>query len=499
MEFKALIKNTGFMMVAKVAQFAAGLITTKLNAIFLGVSGVGIINQLNFLTQKISEFTTLSMAEAVVKQIAENKNEKNANEIISSAFKSYIILVTSFSVISILLLLLFSRVLSNYIFGNEDLLSYFFIAVFTFPLLIIGSIPFAILKGFRDIKLISQIRIGIILMNLIFAVPLIYFYRLEGAVVYVPISYFVDMLFHFIIAQKLYFKELGITIKTIFKASFRSDFVKELFHFSGFGITVGAYGIFSEFICRSIVVSHLGVNQIGLYSPIIMWASVITGFLLPALSTYLYPRFCELKEKSEITSLLNDALRLGSFVILPLILIGIPFRELIILWFYTKEFIASAKFLPYHFLGLLFYVWFYVFTQAMTPTGRIKQHGFFQILYFSLDILVTYYFVNKYGLYGWMLKHVVSPFVFFFVYSIYSYKKMGFRVSKANIIFMGFALTSSFLLLLLINLTEFGNLIAYFVGPLLLVSSFFFLKKSEKSFLYEKYNSLEKLIKNKNQ
>jgi PST family polysaccharide transporter len=146
MEFKALIKNTGFMMVAKIAQFAAGLITTKLNAVFLGVSGVGIINQLNFLTQKISEFTTLSMAEAVVKQIAENKNEKNANEIISSAFKSYIILVTFFSAISILLLLLFSEVLSNYIFGNEDLLSYFFIAVFTFPLLIIGSIPFAILK-----------------------------------------------------------------------------------------------------------------------------------------------------------------------------------------------------------------------------------------------------------------------------------------------------------------------------------------------------------------
>lgn len=495
MEFKLLIKNTSFMMVSKIAQFVAGLITTKLTALFLGITGVGIINQLNFLTQKISEFTTLSMAEAVVKQIAENKNEKNAKEIISSAFKSYIILVTLFSVISIIILLLFSKALSNYVFGNEDLLSYFFIAVFTFPLLIIGSIPFAILKGYRDIKLISQIRIGIIIINLIFAVPLIYFYRLEGAVVYVPISYLVDMIFHFTIAQKLYFKKLGISIKSISKASFRSDFVKELFHFSGFGITVGTYGIFSEFTCRSIVVSHLGINQIGLYSPIIMWASVITGFLLPALSTYLYPRFCELKEKSEIVGLLNDALRLGSIVILPLILIGIPFREIIISLFYSKEFISAAKFLPYHFLGLIFYVWFYVFAQAMTPTGRIKQHGFFQILYFSLDMLVTYYFVNKYGLYGWMLKHLISPLVFFIVYAIYSYKIMGFRVLKENIIFMGFALISSFLLLLLINVIEFGNLMAYFVGPLLLVGSFFFLKKSEKAFLYEKCNSLKKLIK----
>lgn len=495
MEFKALIKNTSFMMVTRVAQFAAGLVTTKISAVLLGTAGIGIINQLTFLTQKMSDFTTLSMVEAVVKQIAENKVKKNANEIISSAFKSYIILVSSFSVISITLLLLFSKVLTNYVFGNGNFTGYFFIAIFTFPLLIISSIPFAILKGFRDIKLMSQIRIGIVFTNLLFAVPLIYYFRLDGAVLYVPLSYLVDLVFHYIVAQKLYFKKLGINVKSIYTASFRTDFVKELFYFSGFGITVGTYAIFSEFICRSIVVSHLGIDQIGLYSPVIMWASLMTGFLLPALSTYLYPRFCELKSTDEITGLLNDSLRLGSMVIIPLLLIGIPFRELVILLFYSKEFIAAAKFLPYHFLGLLFYVWWFVFTQAMTPTGRIKQHGIFQILFFSLDMLVTYYFVNKYGLYGWMLKHIVSPFVFFFVYSFYAYKKMEFRISNENIILMGFALISSLILILLINLTDYGNKIAYLVGPLLLASSFLFLKTTEKSFIFEKVNQIKKLFK----
>jgi O-antigen/teichoic acid export membrane protein len=487
MEFKSLIKNTSFMMVTRIAQFAAGLVTTKISALLLGTSGIGIINQLNFLTQKMSQFTTLSMVEAVVKQIAENKVDKNANGIISSAFKSYIILVSSFSIISIALLLIFSNALTNYVFGEGDFIAYFFIVIFTFPLLIISSIPFAILTGFRDIKLISQIRIGIVFTNLLFAVPLIYYFRLDGAVAYVPISYLVDLLFHFIVAQKLYFQKLGINVKSICNASFRTDFVKELFYFSGFGITVGTYAIFSEFICRSIVVSHLGVEQIGLYSPVIMWASMMTGFLLPALSTYLYPRFCELNKTHEITGLLNDALRLGSIVIIPLLLIGIPFRELIITLFYSKEFIGAAKFLPYHFLGLLFYVWWYVFAQAMTPTGRIRQHGIFQILFFTLDMLVTYYFVNNHGLYGWMLKQIVSPFVFFFVYYFYAYKKMEFSISKENSILMGFALISSLILILLMNLTDYGNKIAYILGPLFLISSYFFLKKEERTFINEKY------------
>ena len=481
-------------MVTRVAQFSAGLITTKISALLLGTTGIGVINQLNFLTQNMAQFTTLSMAEAVVKQIAENKVEKNATEIISSAFKSYIVLLSAFSVISIVLLLLFSNVLTNYVFGEGDFIYYFFIAIFTFPLLIIGSIPFSILKGFRDIKLISQIRIGIVFTNLLFAVPLIYYYKLDGAVVYVPISYLVDLLFHFIVAQKYYFRKLGVTLKSIYYAPFRTDFVKELFYFSGFGITVGTYAIFSEFICRTIVVSKLGVDQIGLYSPVIMWGSVMTGFLLPALSTYLYPRFCELKSTGEITGLLNDSLRLGSVVIIPLLLIGIPFRELIITLFYSKEFIAAAKFLPYHFLGLLFYVWWYVFTQAMTPTGRIKQHGVFQILFFSLDMLVTYYFVNKYGLYGWMLKHFVSPFVFFFVYSFYAYKKMEFRLSIENVILMGFTLLSSLLLIALTFVKTYGNIAGFFVGPVLLISSYFFLKKSERNFIFEKVSHIIKIF-----
>ncbi len=471
-------------------QFAAALVTTKLSAILLGTVGVGIVNQLTFLTQKMSQFTTLSMVEGVVKQIAENRNNEDAANLIKSAFKSYIVLVSIFLVISITFLSIFANTITNYIFGDLVYLPYFFVGLFTFPLLILGSIPFAMLKGFLDVKTIARARIGIVFVNLLIAVPLIYYFRLKGAIAFVPISYVVDLLFHYFYARRKYFKTYRINFLSIITAPFKMEFVSELFLFSGFGITVGSYAIVSEFTCRAIVVSNLGVDKIGLYSPIIMWASVFTGFLLPSLSTYLYPRFCELKTNREISGLLNDSLRLGTLMIIPLILVGIPFREFVITVFYSKDFIEASNYLPYHFLGIAFYVWWYVFTQAMTPTGRIKQHGLFQLFFLSTDILVTYFSVKLFGLWGWMLKHTISPFIFFWVYLLYSKKNMGFELSWKNLVLMIYLFSGALALILSDKFLISGWLLNYFLGPMMVIISFFLLEKTEKNYLLAKISAI---------
>lgn len=494
MEFKTLVKNTSYMAVTRLAQFAAGLVTTKISALLLGTVGVGIVNQLSFLTQKMSQFTTISMVEAVVKQIAENRNKENVAELIKSSFKSYILLVSTVLVLSTSFLCLFSHALTNYVFGDSKYLPYFFIGLYTFPLLIISSIPFAILKGFRDIKSISRARIWIVFVNLFIAVPLIYLYNLSGAIAFVPVSYFIDLIFHYFYANKYYFKTYDINLRSILAAQLNLTFVKETLLFSGFGLTVGTFSIVSEFTCRSIVVSNLGVDKIGLYSPIVMWGSVFTGFLLPSLSTYLYPRFCELKTEVEISGLLNDSLRLGTLMVLPLLFLGIPYRELIISIFYSKEFASAAKYLPYHFIGIVFYIWWYVFTQAMTPTGRIKQHGLFQLGFFSLDILVTYFFVENFGLWGWMLKHIISPFIFFLIYWLYAKKYLGFKLSGKNIILMSYLLVSSSLLILLDKSIKFGDQIIYILGPMMLIGTFLLLEPSEKIFIQGKLEGYKKKI-----
>ena len=489
MELKKLIKNTSYLAGTRVAQFFAGVARSKINAVLLGTTGIGIVNQLTFLSHKMGQFTMLSMSEAVVKQIAESRDDEKIKELVSASLKSYIVLVLSFMILSIIIFAYFSQELTVYVLGDTKYLAYFYIGLFSFPILILNSIPFAILKGFKDVKSISIARIGIIISNLIVFVPLVLLYRLKGAVIYIPFSYIITLLFNYLLTRKYHLRRLNIELKTIINAQIKKSFVKELVLFSGFGLLIGSYAIVSEFMCRSIVVSQLGVDSIGLYSPIITWAGLFIGFIIPSFSTYLYPRFAETKSNKEISGILNDAIRLSTFTLMPLLFLGIPYRDFFIELFYSKEFLGAAKYLPYHFFGMIFYVWWYIFSQSMTPTGRIKQHALFYTLFMTLDIGVTYIAVPVWGLYGWMLKHIISPVVFFIVYSVYANKSMDFKFDKSNILVMLYLFSGSIILVLLALWPKF-NFILYVLGPFLILIAWFLLKENEKSFLLKKVEVL---------
>lgn len=93
MELKKLIKSTSFLISTRFAQFFVGTVRAKINAIFLGTEGIGIVSQLDFLSQRITQITQLSMNDAIVKQIAENRDKDNIKDVICSSLKSYILLV----------------------------------------------------------------------------------------------------------------------------------------------------------------------------------------------------------------------------------------------------------------------------------------------------------------------------------------------------------------------------------------------------------------------
>jgi O-antigen/teichoic acid export membrane protein len=493
--FKELTKNTSILGLARIVEFIVGLLKIKLCAVILGATGIGIFNQLNFLSNKMSTFTLLSTGEALVKQIAESIDAENSNKLLLAALKSYILLVTVFMIASLAVLYALSETITLYVFGDIKYFQVFLVAVVSLPLLIVNSIPYSIMRAMKDIKTIAISRVVSVIINILHTLPLIYFWSLEGAVVSVFLSHLVSLFINVLYAKKLYFSRFNITFLSIIKADLLDKYVKELIRFSGFGLSIGLYVIVSEFVCRAIVVSYLGVDAIGLYSPIIMWSSLFTGFLIPALTTHLYSSLCQTKKNSEISNLLNDGLRLATLGLLPLLFLAIPFREFIITLFYSLEFIAVEKYLPYHFIGVVFQVWFSVLSSSMTSTGRIKQHGVFRFLFLSLDILITYVCVIQWGLYGWMLKHIISPVIFYFVYVFYCKKNMGLNFCNNNIAVMLYLFYGSLFLILVDEIVTFGYIANYFIGPLMLLCSGFFLRDFEKDALLFRANNVINRIK----
>ena len=487
MELKTLFKNSSYLISARVAKFGSGILRSKLIAIYLGTLGAGIVSQLLQITTSMYQFTVLGMNDGLIKQIAESdKNEEGFDKKLTGLIKSYVFIVILILVGAIIFLMVFSKVLTVYVFGDSKYYLYFLIGLVSFPILIINSISTAVLRGFKLIKYIARSELIVIIVNLVLFVPIVYFWGITGAVIHVSLSLLTILIVnHYYANRKILFK-LNIKTVDIIKARINRSSIRELVSFAGFGLTAGIALVFTDIITRAIVVTKIGISQLGVYTPVNYWGSLFDGFISPSIITYLYPRLSEAKTDEEVTGILNDSLRFITLLFLPFLLISIPIRYEIIPLFYSKEFNSAGDYLPWHFMGVLFYLWMLMFMQAMTARGRLKTEGVMVIITCLIDIGVVYYFVSNYGLYGWMLKFIISPVIFFNFSLFYFKKNFGFRLERKNLVIMSY-IVGAFVLQMGIEKFITGNYkINLLIGLILTGLSFLFLTKSEKDFAVDR-------------
>lgn len=487
MELKKIVKSTSFLVLSKVFQFIIGIVRSKLAAVYIGTTGIGVFTQVNYLVNMISNTALLSMNDGLVKQIAQNKTDPKFREILRSIFKSYSVLILITTLIAVLLGIVFSKQLTIFFLGDVKYEVYYLIGLSCLPVTMANSISFALLKSHKATRYISRSNIASSVITVIIFVPLILLFKTTGAVISVAVNYLVLLIINNYQARKHILNEIGIRFIHLFNGKTNKSHTKELLNFAIFGATSGFILIVSESICRSIVVNKLGIEKLGVYSPITSWGNLFQGFILTSLSIYLFPRISEAKDNREISGIINDFFRLITFVILPFIIIAIPIRRIIIPIFYSGAFIEASIYLPWHFIGLMFYSWFYILTQVMTPIGKIKQHGILTIGFSIFNILVVYFFTSKFGLYGWMLKFIFGPVVFFIIYLLFINKAIKFKIHKSNVILMSYAITMTFVIIMLDNM----NIRYIFaIGVVLLLV--FFLKPSEKALISAKIKAMHR-------
>jgi O-antigen/teichoic acid export membrane protein len=494
MEIKKLAQNTSLLAFPKIIKFFIGIVRAKLVAIYLGTLGAGVVSQLTNILQSISVFTTAGMADGMVRQIAIVNSEGGDKKEIASIIKTYAIPVIFLTILVYALGYIFGKFITTYVFGDLKYYNYFLIGFSALPIMTLSSTSFGLLKAYKKIKLLMFAEIGIIIVNFFVFFALIYFYGLTGAVIYVTTTYLSTFIIYNYYVRTQILNKIGISLFDIYRAKFNKKHFHELLHFVGNTLTAGVFATFVEVTSRSIVVTTLGVDKIGVYSPIIAWSALFTGFILPSLSTYLYPRLSEAKSDKEIVSIVNDVFRLMTYVALPFITIAIVTRNYIIPLFYSKEFVEATIYLPFHFAGLLLVIWNYGFAQIYTPSGRIKVITLFSIIQNIMFLAIVYFLVPAYGLWGWTARYTIGIFISCTMSFTYWYFTIRFRFTKENrILLISIIVFMTFLLIFRDNL-----LISSILGFGGLTMTWLMLKKKERDFLINKLKLIKFLGRKKN-
>lgn len=490
MELKKIFKSTSQLGISRVIQAVLGIVRSKLLAMLVGTTGIGIINQVNFTSRQLSKFTLLGMNDGLTKQIAESKKEDNFRDIFCSAQKAYIVLNMIVTIIAIILILFFSEKLTIYFFGDIKYFKYFLIAVIIFPTLLLNSYSRAVLKAFKLIKYIARTQIIASVASFVVFIPLVFLYDIYGAIISIVVMFVVQLMVNTWHAKKKVLSEYKITYKDILKSKIDDKRMKELMVFGGFGLTLGLYQIVADVFGRSILINQLGIDHLGIYAPALALGDKFQTIVVPALYTYLYPRFSELKNNhNNISNVVNDSWRMVGFFSMVMLFFGISSRYLLVPLLYSHDFIDAAKYIPGHFLGIMFFMIAVPLSQVFTPTGRIKIYSLFQFFRFTLRIVVIYFFVPLLGLGGYMLRFIIPPFLFGIIFFLYLRKEIKLKIDKKNILLFSYIIGGSTLLYFI---SEYNSHISIILGILLILTTYFILTKKEKEQIKGKIQSLFK-------
>ncbi|WP_316632900.1 oligosaccharide flippase family protein [uncultured Flavobacterium sp.] len=393
--YRQILKTTSLFGGVQFFTILISIIRTKLIAIFIGPAGMGIIALLNSTLGVVSGISGLGMETSAVKNISENyKNDdlKTVSRTIQIIKK----IVFFTGILGMLLVIIFSKVLSIITFGDSSqTYSFVFIAV-TVLFKQLSSGQLAVLQGLRQMKLLAKANLYGNLFGLLFSIPLYYFLRIEAIIPTIIIASLSALLFSFYYSDKIKIDKEKIS-KTVLLTEGKS--IIKL----GFMLTISnVLTLLSTYLVQIYISKSGGLEQVGFYNAGFTLLNSYVGIIFTVMSTDYFPKLASVNSDNEkVRSSVIQQAFISIIIITPIIVLFLTFISIIIQLIYTPKFNEIIPMVCFGILGMLFRAVSWAMGFILIAKGDskmfVKTAIGFNILSLIMNIL-GYYFYGLEGL-----------------------------------------------------------------------------------------------------
>ena len=330
-DYRHILKYTGIFGGVQGFQLVMGLLRTKLMALLLGPSGMGLASLFQSTSQFLSQATNLGVAVSAVRQLSEDHDTED-----KALLESSIQTVRSWSLftalLGLLLALALGPVVSHTTFGSGNHTPHFILLGPAVAMMALTGGETAILKATRQLVRLALIQLFCALMTLIISIPIYYFYGEAGIVPVINLMALSTLLFTSYHSLRLY----PIRWNTF-----------SLHHGSGMlrlGIAftlAGIVGSGAEMFIRSFLTVSGSLDTVGLYNAGYMITITYAGLVFAAMESDYYPRLSAVNQDVEATNkMVNKQMEVSILTMAPLL------TALIILLPVLIPLLFSSQFLP---------------------------------------------------------------------------------------------------------------------------------------------------------
>lgn len=347
------MKATSLFGGVQVVNILIRIIRSKVIAILIGPSGMGIASLLTSTMELINGLTNFGLERSAVKEISletSNSDEEKLARTIGILKKLVWITIT----IGVLVMLISAPWLSEFAFENRDYtISFMWISI---ALLFkqLASSHLAILQGLRKLESLAKANLYGNFIGLFITLPLYYFFGIDAIVPAIIVATFMSFVFTYYYSNNIGIKKVKISTKEAVSEGKSMINLGVMLSFSSMITLLVAY-IIRIYITQINGGGDLGLFEVGLYNAGFVILNAYVGIIFNAMGTDYFPRLSAISDNIvKIRKTVFEQALIAILLITPIIVIFLTFAPLIITLLYSKEFSPIVSMVSWGILGMVF-------------------------------------------------------------------------------------------------------------------------------------------------
>lgn len=405
--YKKTIKSNTLFGGIKIFQIIVMLLRTKIVALLLGPTGIGIQALFISTLDALQQFTTFGVFQSSVRDISQanvssiEKQEKVVNTVFT------IVLLTA--LLGTVICFTSSRLLSELVFGVNAYSISFKIISFALFFLILANGYVSILQGLRELRSLAKASLFGAFLSLLVATPLYFF----GGIKSIPFAILISNLVVFTI-YFLYGKKNTVLRNIRFSNSADLKSIGIPIINLGF-ILMLSNGIMTFFtlVLNSYINREGGPSEVGFfnasvtstYGNLIIFTSILSSDYFPRLSQSIF-------DKKNLQKIVNHQIELLILIISPLICLIILLTDQLVLLLYSEEFLSITPIVQVMAVSLIFKVIWQAMSYTILAFGDKKTYFIFDaIIGNGLAFLGNIMGYKLFGLKGLSFSYILGSII----------------------------------------------------------------------------------------
>ena len=460
--YRHILKYTGIFGGVQGLNVLIGLVRTKLVAILLGPSGMGLASLCNTTVGFVSQATNLGLPISAVRQMSElyDRGDQEAINHFVKVIRGWSLLT---ALVGMLVCVAIGPFLSQTTFAWGDHSLHFMLLSPAVGMMAITGGETAILKGMRKLGSIAIIQVLAVVAALAISVPVYYVFGESGIVPVIVMMAFATM----VLTLKQSLKLIPLRLRGAKGMLGEGMEMVRL----GVAFTLAAViGTASEMLIRSYLNVTGDLDILGLYNAGYMLTITYAGMVFSAMEAGYYPRLSAVQHDIEATNeTVNRQMKVSLLLISPMLAALIIALPLLVPMLFSGKFLPVVGMAQVAALAMYMKVLTLPVAYITLARGYSLSYLFLESCYFVVFVVLIIVGYQYWGLFGTGLAITLAHVFEYVLVNGYAYKKYGYR-SSATV--YGYAIVQVALGLLAYILTLVADGYLYWsIGALIVILS----------------------------